>query len=123
MPFFPRILVHLVRLDDGVIQRVAVEPPPRVSLEAVPQSQQVLAVAAQLTGHVGSGFTRGDTVEDQHDLTRAAVCPLEDGPGPGIEHAAAVPTLILQDRLAMAAVDTEALLLSTPRTSQPAGVE
>jgi hypothetical protein len=65
MPFFPRVLVHLVGLDHPVVQRVAVQPPPRVLLEAVPQLQQVLAVAAQFTGHLGRGLARGDAVEDQ----------------------------------------------------------
>jgi hypothetical protein len=32
MPFFPRILVHLVGLDHGVSQRVAVQPSPRMGL-------------------------------------------------------------------------------------------
>jgi hypothetical protein len=123
MPFFPRILVHLVRLDHGVTQRVAVQPPPRVLLETVSQVQQVLAVATQFTGHPGRGLTRGDAVEDQQDLTGAAVRPLEDSPGPGVEHAAAAPTLVLQHRLAVAAVDTEALLLAALGTGQPVGVE
>jgi hypothetical protein len=36
MPFFPRVLVHLVGLDHGVAQRVPVQAPPRVFLEAMP---------------------------------------------------------------------------------------
>src|SRR5262245_2004395 len=60
MPFFPRILVHLVRLDDGVIQRVAVQPEPGVVLEPVPQFQEMLAVAAQLAGELGGGLALGD---------------------------------------------------------------
>jgi hypothetical protein len=94
-----------------------------VFLEAVPQFQQVLTVAAQLTGHPGGGLTRGDAVEDQQDLTGSAVCPLEDGPGPGVEHAPAFTALILQDRLPVAAVDTEALLSAAFGTGQPVGVE
>jgi hypothetical protein len=65
MPFFPRVLVHLVGLDLSVIQRIAVQPPACVLLEAVSQFQQVLPVAAQLAGHPGRGLTRGDAVEDQ----------------------------------------------------------
>jgi hypothetical protein len=123
MPFFPRILIHLVRLDDGVTERVAVQPSPRVLLEAVPQLQEVLTVAAQLTGHLGRGLTRGDAVEDQQDLTGSAVCPLKDGPGPGIEHAPASTALVLQDRLPVAAVDPQALLLAALGASQPVGME
>src|SRR5262245_53234547 len=123
MPFFPRVLVQLVGLDHGVAQRVAVQPPPRVFLEAVSQLQQVLAVAAQFAGHPGGGLARGDAVEDQQDLTGAVVRPLEDSPGPGVEHAAAVPTLVFQYRLAVAAVDTQALPLAAPGAGQPVGVE
>jgi hypothetical protein len=94
-----------------------------VLLKAVPQVQQVLAVAAQLTGHPGRGLTRGDTVEDQHELSGAAVCPLQDGPGPGVEHAAAVTALVLQHRLSVAVVDPQSLPLTAPGTGQPVGVE
>jgi len=123
MPFFPRVLVHLVRLDHGVTQRVAVQPTSSVFLEAVSQLQQVLAVAAQLAGHSGRRLARGDAVEDQQDLTGAVVRPLEDSPGPGVEHAAADPTLVFQYRLALAAVDTQAPLLAAPGAGQPVGVE
>jgi hypothetical protein len=123
MPCFPRVLVHLVRLDDGVIPRIAVQPPPRMFLEAVPQLQQVLAVAAQFTGHPGRGHTRGDAVEDPQDQTRAAVRALQDGPGPGVEHTAAVAALGVQDRLPVAVVDAQALLSTAPGTGQPPGVQ
>ena len=83
MPFFPRVLVHLVGLDDGVAQRVAVQPDPGVLLEPVPQFQQVHAVAAQLAGQPRGRDALGDAAEDQDDLRRAALNPLEGGPGPG----------------------------------------
>ena len=98
MPFFPRVLVHLIGLDHRVIQRVAVQPDPSVLLEAVPQLQEVLAVAAQLAGHLCRGLARGDAAEDQEDLGGAAMRPLEDGPGPGVEDTAAGAALIVQDR-------------------------
>jgi hypothetical protein len=116
MPFFPRVLVHLVGLDHGVTQGVAVQPLPRVFLEAVPQLQQMLAVAAQLPGHPGRGLTGGDPVEDQQDLTGAAVRPLQEGPGPGVEDSAAVAALVVQDRLPVVAVDAQALPLTAPGT-------
>ncbi len=122
MPFFPRVLIHLVGLDHRVTQRVAVQPPPRVLLEAVPQVQEVLAVAAQFAGRPGRGLAGGDAVEDQQDLAGAAVRPLEGGPGPGVEDPAALTALVVQDRLPVAGVDTEALLLTAPGTSQAIGV-
>jgi hypothetical protein len=117
MPFFPRVLVHLVGLDHGVTQRVAVQPPPRQLLEAVPQLQEVLAVAAQLPGHLGRGLTRGDTVEDQHELRGAAVSALQDRPGPGVEDTAAVTAPVIQDRLAVAVVDPQVSPLTARGTS------
>jgi hypothetical protein len=123
IPFFPRVLVHLVGLGHGVVQRVAVQPQPRVLLEAVPQLQQVLAVAAQLAGHPGRGLARGDAVEDQQQLGGAAMRPLQDGPGPGVEHPAAVAALVLQDRLPVAAVDPQAVPLTAPGTGQAVGVQ
>src|SRR5512142_2344539 len=46
IPFFPRILVHLVGFDHGVVQRVAVQADSGALLEPVPQGQQLLAIAA-----------------------------------------------------------------------------
>src|SRR5262245_39133515 len=123
MPFFPRILVHLVRLDDGVIQRVAVQPEPGVVLEPVPQFQEMLAVAAQLAGELGGGLALGDAPEDQEDPGGAAMGPLEEGPGPGIEDAAAVAALVIQDRGPVAVVDPEPLPLPAAGAGQSLGVE
>src|SRR3954467_8155941 len=122
-PFFPRILVHLVGLDHGVTQRVPVQADPGMLLEAVPQLQEVLAVAAQLAGHLGRGLARGHTVEDQQELRRAAVRPLQVGTGPGVEDPAAVTTLVIQDRLPVAVVDPQVLPLTARGTGQPVGVE
>jgi hypothetical protein len=108
MPFFPRVLVHLVGLDHGVAQRVAVQPEPGPLLEAVPQLSEVLAIAAQLASHLGRGLARRDAAEDQHQLRGAAVGPLQDSPGPGVEDAAAVTAPVIQDRLAVAVVDPQA---------------
>jgi hypothetical protein len=92
-------------------------------LEAVSQFQQVLAVAAQVTSHPGRGLARGHAVEDQQDPGGAAVRALQDGPGPGVEDTAAVATLVVQDRLPVAAVDPQTLLLTAPRAGQPRGVQ
>src|SRR6059036_881891 len=48
MPFFPRVLVHLVRLDYLIVERVAVQAEAGPVLEPVSEGQQFLAVAAQL---------------------------------------------------------------------------
>jgi hypothetical protein len=103
MPFFPRVLVHLVSFDHGIAQRVA--------------------VATQLAGHRRRGLARRDAVEDQHQLRGAAMRPLQEGPGPGVEDATAVTALVVQDRLAVAVVDPQASPLTACRTGQTVGVE
>jgi hypothetical protein len=123
MPFFRRVLIHLVRLDHGVIQQVAVQPSPRMFLEVVPPLQQVLEVATQLSGHLGGGLAHGDTVEDQQELAGVAVRPLEGRPGPGVEHAAAGAAPVPQHRPSSAAVYPQGLPLTAPRAGQPLRVE
>src|SRR5262249_19305152 len=63
MPFFPRVLVHLVGLDHGVVQRVAVQADSGALLEPVPQGQQFLAIAGQLAGHLRRGGALSDPAE------------------------------------------------------------
>jgi hypothetical protein len=53
----------------------------------------------------------------------APLAPLEPGPGPGIEDAAAAPALIVQDRLAVTAMNPHALLLAAPGASETVRVE
>src|SRR3954453_21896413 len=48
IPFFPRVLVHLVGLDHLIVQRVAVQADSGAPLQSVPEGQQLLAIAAQL---------------------------------------------------------------------------
>ena len=123
MPFFPRVDVGLVGLDHRVAQRVAVEPDPGVLLEAVSKLQQVLAVAPQFASHLRRGRRLGDAVEDHQQHPRPAMGPLEDGPGPGVEDAAAGLALIVQHRGAVAAVDSQALPLATAGAGEAVGVE
>jgi hypothetical protein len=94
-----------------------------VLLEAVPQLQQVLAVAAQLAGHLRRGPSRRDAVEDEHDLGGAAVRPLQDGPGPGVEDPAAVAAPVVQDRLPVTVMDPQVLPKTARGTGPPIGVE
>jgi hypothetical protein len=123
MPFFPRVLVHRVGLDSGVIQGVAIQPKPGVLLEPVPQLQQVHPVTAQLPGQWPGGDALGDAAEDQDDRRRLAPHALEGGPGPGVKGAAAAPALVVEHRGAVAAVDAESLALTAAGAGQAAGVE
>src|SRR5262245_30712315 len=55
IPFFPRILVHLVGLRHLVVQPALVPEAVRRVLEPVPQREQFLAVAAQFAGKLSGG--------------------------------------------------------------------
>jgi hypothetical protein len=123
MPFFPRVLIPLVSLDDSVAQRIAVQPNPGVLLESVPQSQQVPAVAPQLAGHLRRRCPLGEAAKDHQDLRGPALRPLQEGPGPGVEDAAAGPALVVQDWLAVTAMNPQALPLSALGANQAVGVE
>ena len=123
MPFFPCVLVHLIALDHGVAQRIAVQPDPAVLLESVPQRQQVPAVATQLTGHLGRRCPLGDAVEDHQDLGGTPLDALEESPGPGVEDASAGTALVVQDRLAVSAMDAHIVPFSASRASQTVGVQ
>ena len=123
MPFFPRVLVHLVGLDHVVAQRVAVEGEPGVLLEAVPQLQQVLPVTPQLPGHLRRGRALSDAAKDHQELRGAAVDPLQEGPGPGVEDTTTGAALVVQDRIAVAVMNPQALPLAASGTRQAVRVE
>jgi hypothetical protein len=109
MRFFPRVLVPLVGLDHRVIPRHGVGRPERLLLEPVPPLQPMLPVAVQLTGQPRRGRALGDAPEDQEDLRGAAVGLVEDGLGEGVEDAAAGGAAVVQDRVAGATMNPEAV--------------
>ena len=122
-PFFPRVLIHLVGLHGGVIERHRVGRLEGRLLEPVPQLQQVLAVSVQLPGEPGGGLPLGDPPEDQEDLGRPAVGLVEDRPGERVEHPAAAVTAVVQHRGAVSPVDPQAVAGVTARAGQAVGVE
>ena len=109
-PFLAGILVHLVALDHVVGQRVTVEPPPGVLLHPTPQFQQVLAIATQFAGQLRRGYPLGEAAEDEHDLGGPAVRALEIGVGEGVEDTAAGGAAVVENRGAVAAMDTEMII-------------
>jgi hypothetical protein len=123
MPFFPRVLVQLIGLDGRIAQRVAVQFHPGVLLEAVPQLQEVLAVAAQLAGQLRRGDTLGEAAEDQHDLGGTPVRAFQCGAGEGVEDTAAGGAAVVEDRGAVAAMDVEMIVGLAVRAGQAIGVE
>jgi hypothetical protein len=123
IPFFPRVLVHLVGLDHVIAQRVAVEVEPGVLLEPVPQGQQLFAIAAQLAGHLRRGRALSDAAEDHQELRGAAMGPLQEGPREGVEDPATAAALVVHEGRAMARVEPQTLPPRVAGAGQAAGVE
>jgi hypothetical protein len=122
MPFFPRVLVHLIGLDRRVLQRHGVGDAERLLLEAVPQVQQVLPVPIQFARQPRRGCALGDATEDQEDLRGAAVGLVEDGLGEGVEDPAA-RAAVVQDRVTGPAVDPKPVATLAARAGEAVGVE
>ena len=122
-PFFSRVLGHLVGLDRRVPRRVAVDPERRVVLELMPRRQELHAVAPQFAGQSRRRDALGEAAEDQDDLGGTPLHPLQGRPGPGVEDAAARRAAIVEDRVAMAAVDPESVAGAAPGAGHPAGME
>jgi hypothetical protein len=94
-----------------------------VLLEAVPQPQQLHPIAAQLARQPRGGGPLGDATEDQQDLGGPSLPAVEDRAGEGVEDPAAVATLVIEDRGAMAAMDAEAVAGPAAGAGQAGGVE
>jgi hypothetical protein len=123
MPFFPRVLVHLVGFDHRVGERLAGAGPRGRLLEPVPEGQQVGPVALQLAGQLGRGHPLGDAAKDQDDLRGPAMGLVEGRPGEGIEDPAAARAAVVEHRGAMATVDGQALAGAAAWTGQAVGME
>jgi hypothetical protein len=124
MPFFPRILVHLVGLGLVVRQRRAVGGVQRAGLDLVPQPQHVLAADPHLAGQLRGGDPLRDAAEDQEDLDRAEVCPLPRCSREHIENPSAPLAAVIDDRgVGTMAVDVQAVAGATTGAGEPVGVE
>jgi hypothetical protein len=123
MPFFPRVLIHLVGLDRSVVQRQGVGRLQGRGLEPVPESQQVLAVPVQFTGQPRGGLALGDPPEDEEDLGGSPMGLVEGGAGEEIEHPAAAVTAVVEDRGAVPPVDLQGVAGLTARAGEAVGVE
>jgi hypothetical protein len=64
-PFFPRVLVRLIRLDVGVLQGVEVAESVGQVLELVAEPQELEPVAPQLAGQPCRRRALGEAAEDQ----------------------------------------------------------
>ena len=68
IPFFPRVLIHLVLFDHLIIQGVTVQADSGPLLKSVSQGEQFLAIAVQFAGHFCRGGPLSDPVEDHQEL-------------------------------------------------------
>jgi hypothetical protein len=123
MPFFPRVLEHLVGLDRRVGQRRPVEPPEGQILEAMAEFEQLGATTAQLTGELCGGDALGDAAKDQDQLDRPPLGPPKRRAGEGVEDPAAGDASIDQDRGPVAAMDLEAVAIAAVGAGQAVGME
>jgi hypothetical protein len=123
MPFFPRILEHLVGLDRGVGQRRPVEIREAKLLEPMAELEQLRAAAPQFAGELGGGDALGDAAEDQDQLDRPPLGPLEDRLGEGGGDPAAGRAAKGEDRGTIAAMDLEVVAVGAMGTGQAIGMK
>jgi hypothetical protein len=89
----------------------------------MPQGEQLLAVAAQLAGELRGGDALGEAAEDQHQLDDRPSGALQGRAGQGVEDPTARPAAIVEDRGAVAAMDSQSIAYPAPGTGQAVGVE
>jgi hypothetical protein len=122
-PFFPRILVRLVRLHGRVVQRHLVPVVEGQALEPVSQPQQLRAIAAQLAGQLGGRHALGESADDQDQLPGPPLGSVQGRPREGVEDPLAMAAAEVQDRVAATAVDDHAVRGVAARASEPVGVQ
>jgi hypothetical protein len=123
MPFFPRILVGLVRLEHLIVQWHHVAIAEGEVLEPVPQIQELRAVAAQLAGQLGGGDALGEAADDQDQFAGPALDAVQGRAGEGVEDPMAVAAAEVQHRVAAATVDDHAILTMAAGAGQAVGMQ
>ncbi len=95
-PFFPRVLKHFVGLGFVIGQGGFWLKQGRVVLKLLPNVMDRRSAQIQLPGHLGGAFSLNGPAQQQHDLCRGEVAPLEDRPtveGVGLGAVLAAPDL------------------------------
>jgi hypothetical protein len=124
MPFFPRILVHLVGLGVVIRQWGAVGGGQRPRLDLMSQPEQMLAADADLAGELRGRLSLGDAAKDQEDLGGAQMGPLPGGASEHVEDPAAALAAVIDDwSVGVAPVDVEALAGTAAGAGVALGVE
>jgi hypothetical protein len=120
----PRVLGRLFGLQDLVTQRHPVAVPEGQALQAVPEVQQLRAIAVQLAGQLGRRDALGDPSHDQDQPARPSLGAMQGGLGEGVEDPLAMAAAALVEyRGAVATVDDHAALPVAARAAQPPGVQ
>jgi hypothetical protein len=117
-PFFPRVLVRLIGLDDAILQRAEAAVLEGQALELVAELQQLEPVALQLAGQPGRRRAMGEAAEDQQQLDGPPLRAPQRRAGEGIEDAPAVAAAVLEDRGPVPPVDVEGVMAMTARAGQ-----
>jgi hypothetical protein len=89
----------------------------------MPEFEQLRPAAPQLAGELGGGDALGDPPEDQDQLDRPPLGPLEGSPGEGGADVAAGGAAVGQDRGPVAAMDLEVVAVGAVGAGQAVGME
>jgi len=92
-------------------------------LEAVPQVQQLRAVASQLAGQLGGGHALGDATDDQDQFAGPALDAVQGRAGEDVEDPMAVAAAEVQDRVAAPTVDDQAIVTMAAGAGQAVGMQ
>jgi len=104
-PFFPRVLIHFVHLDDGIGKRLLEPGLGTKRLQLVATNQQPLAIHAHFPGQLGGRLAIRDAVQQLNNLDFVVMGPLPDRSRQQVETASAGLTTIIEDRGPIALVD------------------
>jgi hypothetical protein len=124
IPFFPRVLEHLVRF--GLRSRDHADPGGGFRgafLEPVPQVQQVHPIAPQFPRQLSGRGSLCEPPEDQNPLGRGPTGSLERGSGVPVEHPTAVGAPVVQDRCPVPSLNPHPIGPLAPRARQAVGVQ
>ena len=108
-PFFPRVLIHLVALDNPIGQRRTIPRLGGLLLKPVTQCQQLAAIALQFAGQLAGADALCNPPQDQHQLRTGALRAVQNSPGEAVEHPPASATLVINHRRPMATVDAQTI--------------
>jgi hypothetical protein len=93
-----------------------------MGLQLVPQRQQFAPVPAQFAGQLRGADALSDAAQDQQQFRTGAPRAGQARAGEQVEHPPATSTLVIDQRIAVAAMHTR-LVVAAIRTGQAAGVQ